>query len=366
MWSAFTAVLIVACPCALALTVPFTYGHTMRLLGRQGLFMKNANITGAFADLDVVVFDKTGTLSEMGSFQVEFAGEALSDKELELVRSAVRHSTHPFSSAIYDHLGRGAKTEVDRSEEIPGEGIRVVINGVEVRVGSFRLAGNSVRSDKLGSHVYLTIAGNYRGHFVVKEKLREGIEEVVRGLEKNMEVFLVSGDHKPEMGMLEDVFPKAHMYYGQKPIEKLRLIEGLQEQGHKVLMIGDGLNDAGALKQADVGMAVSNDHSSFTPASDAIVSSSALLDLPRLMDFGRNMRGIVIASLVISLLYNVVGLFFAVRGELTPLFAAVLMPLSSVTVVAFIAIAVSLKARIIGFPVMNDSSQKDISIEPAY
>lgn len=365
MWSAFTAVLIVACPCALALTVPFTYGHAMRVLGKQGLFMKNANITGTFADLDVVVFDKTGTLSEMGAFEVEFVGKELSAKEQSLLRNAVRQSTHPFSSAIHAHLPKSDLLNMERMEEIPGEGVRAVISGLEVRVGSFRLAGRSAPANASGSHVHCTIAGVYRGYFVVREKLRAGIEEVVNNLKKDCTVYLVSGDQKPELGLLEKVFPKMNMYFGQRPLDKLQLIQGLQEQGHKVLMIGDGLNDAGALKQADVGMAVANDHSSFTPASDAIISSDALMELPRLLAFGKRMRKVVVMSLVISLLYNVVGLSFAVRGELTPLFAAILMPLSSVTVVAFIALAVGWRARAMQF-IAKPFTKREMSLQAAH
>lgn len=352
MWSAFTAVLIVACPCALALTIPFTYGHAMRVLGGQGLFMKNANITGAFTDLDVAVFDKTGTLSEMGTFEVEFVGKALNGREQDLLRNTVRHSTHPFSRAVYVHLNKGRLLDVERSEEVPGEGIRAVVSGIELRVGSYRLAGRSAPAPNEGPQVHCSIAGTYRGYFSIREKLREDVDVVVGGLRKDMKVYLVSGDQKPLINglqplcsQLEKMFPKMNMYFGQRPIDKLQLVRGLQEQGHKVLMVGDGLNDAGALKQANVGMAVADDHSSFTPASDAIIGPKALLRLPRLLTFAKSMRKVVLLSLIISLLYNLVGLSFAVRGELTPLVAAILMPLSSVSVVAFIALAVAWRAR---------------------
>ena len=128
-------------------------------------------------------------------------------------------------------------------------------------------------------------------------------------------------------------------------MDKGQAIIAEQQNGHRVVMVGDGLNDAGALAQSDVGITVTETTAALTPASDAIMDANALEQLPHFLLMARRARRIVIASLIISLCYNITGVAFAISGQLTPLFAAILMPLSSVTVVAFVSVAVWLGAR---------------------
>ena len=129
------------------------------------------------------------------------------------------------------------------------------------------------------------------------------------------------------------------------PVDKTHAIVHEQQSGHRVLMVGDGLNDAGALSQSDVGITVTETTAALTPASDAIMDAQAVTRLPQFLQLARRSRRIVLASLGISLCYNLVGVSFAVAGELTPLFAAILMPLSSVSVVGFVTVAVGLAAK---------------------
>jgi Cu+-exporting ATPase len=125
------------------------------------------------------------------------------------------------------------------------------------------------------------------------------------------------------------------MYFNQKPFEKLEFVRGLQREGKEVLMVGDGLNDAGALAQAEVGVAISEDAHLFTPACDAILDSRQFSKLDVFLKTTRKAMKIIYMSFGFSLLYNLVGLYFAVTGQLEPVIAAILMPLSSISIVAF-------------------------------
>ncbi len=133
--------------------------------------------------------------------------------------------------------------------------------------------------------------------------------------------------------------------FEQGPQDKLRAVESWQAQGEHVLMVGDGLNDAGALRQADVGVALCETHGQFTPASGAILEADRLVFLDRFLRLAKSARAVVYASFALSLAYNAVGLWFAVSGQLSPIVSAILMPLSSITVVAFAVLTTGLLAR---------------------
>jgi Cu+-exporting ATPase len=151
---------------------------------------------------------------------------------------------------------------------------------------------------------------------------------------------LLSGDNEKEKTTLLPYFKNAsHMHFKQLPADKLSFIQQLQSNNKKVIMIGDGLNDAGALKAANMGISITESTSHFSPASDVIMSASMFEKLPAYLAFSKNTLKVIHASFIISLIYNIVGLSFAIQGTLSPLIAAVLMPLSSVTVIAFTTIS---------------------------
>ena len=175
---------------------------------------------------------------------------------------------------------------------------------------------------------------------------REGVGTLVRELRKHYKIVLLSGDSDREKEKLTRLFgDQIPLHFNQTPAGKLAFIAALQQKGEPVLMVGDGLNDAGALKQADVGVALTDDTSAFSPACDVILDGSRLQWLDRFLRFARSSRTVVLVAYAISVLYNVVGLSFAVRGALSPVIAAVLMPASSITVVAFTSLTLQGLAR---------------------
>lgn len=338
--NAFTAVLIIACPCALALSMPFASGNVSRILGNLGFFVKNASTLEAMAGASAVVFDKTGTLTKTHSSKVDFQGSTLSEQDIVAIKSLVSNSTHPLSVAIRSSLP-GSMEMIEGFEETPGLGIEGAVNGRHYRVGSRRMMDSEdgvQASDSVDSLVHVWREEEYLGKFSVKKELRKGIPELVASLKRGLSAHLLSGDHAGERESMEALFGNnSVLLFEQSPVDKLKYVEELQQNGDSVLMLGDGLNDAGALKQANVGVAVADDVYSFSPACDAILQADQLKSLGVFLRYIKRSINVVKVSIVISLLYNVAGLFFAVRGELTPLVAAILMPLSSVTVVAFVS-----------------------------
>ncbi|RMI24924.1 MAG: HAD family hydrolase [Calditrichaeota bacterium] len=355
--NAFTAVLIIACPCALALATPFTLGNVLRIFGRHRFFLRNAQVIETLARIDTIVFDKTGTLTRSGGTSVEFFSTngkpGLTDSEKFLIKSAVQHSTHPLSRRIFHALEGPHTTELRSYRETPGQGIEAEIEGHRVQIGSAAFVNQTDAHGEEAStatRVYIAIDGRSPGYFRIAHAYRQGIGELLRRLRRRVRLALLSGDNAREQALLRPWFGEdADLRFHQSPHDKLNYIKRLQQQGRVVLMLGDGLNDAGALRQSDVGIAVTEDVTGFSPACDAILDAARLSRLGDFWHFSRISIKVIIASFVISFLYNIIGLSFAVQGTLSPLISAILMPLSSVSVIVFSVGATNLLARRYGF-----------------
>ena len=342
MMNAVTAVLIVACPCALALATPFTLGNAMAILGKHKFYLKHMNVLQNLWNISEIIFDKTGTLTKGASSIVVFNG-TLSEPEKQYIQSLVGHSTHPLSRSIARYFGLTQLHEVTDFQEIKGAGLSGTIDSTSIAVGSANFTGVDSIPDEDKTAVFVTIDGQLIGYFSFENQYREDISSMIASL--GYQLAVLSGDNASEQTNLEKIFPaNTQLVFNQKPEEKLSFIQQEQEKEEIVLMLGDGLNDAGALKQANVGVAVTEDVSAFTPACDAILYGGNLALLDKFLSFSRSTRTVIFASFTISFLYNIVGLSLAVTANLTPLFAAILMPLSSVTVVAFATFTVRLIA----------------------
>ncbi len=345
----FASILIVACPCALALTIPFTFGNVMRVFGRNGFYIKNTGVIEHLTKADTVVFDKTGTLTHSRSMNVVWEGDPLSIREQQMVRSVVYNSTHPLSVIVAGWLPVAELLPVDNYREIAGMGIRGEVDGLSILLGSRTfVAGRESGDESRVSTVYLSTGNRLRGFFRLENAYREGLDEVISGL-KDFEMHLISGDNDAERETLTKVFgTDKNLHFNQTPHDKLEFIRQLKKKGNKVIMIGDGLNDAGALLKADTGITIADDIYHFSPACDAILRSSEFARLHSFIGFSKLSIRVVYASYGISFLYNLVGLSFAVQGVLSPVVAAILMPLSSVTVVTFASVSVTLLSKFRG------------------
>jgi len=352
--NAFTSVLIIACPCALALSVPFTLGNTLRIFGHREFYLKNTAVIEALAKISTIIFDKTGTLTDTGRTAIEFVPVAgavdLSDHETELVKSVVRHSTHPLSRRIYEALPVHIPvTEPDKYDELTGKGLEAEIGGQTIRLGSpYFVSGDLDDQNYWGTAVALSIAGEQRGAFSIHSEYRSGVRQLIAAL-KNYRLWLLSGDNDGERQRLRNFFTRDdRLLFNQSAFDKLDKVKELQSAGETVLMVGDGLNDAGALKQSTVGLSISEDINTFSPACDGILGAGHFRHLGEFLRFSKTSMTIIKISFGISFLYNLIGLTFAVQGVLSPLISAILMPLSSITVVVFATVTTNLLGRKIG------------------
>ncbi|HAA21663.1 MAG TPA: heavy metal translocating P-type ATPase [Cytophagales bacterium] len=342
-----TAVMIVACPCALALTLPFAYGHAMRWLGRWGLYLKDANVVERLAQLNSLVFDKTGTITTTQPRGIRWEGAPLYTEESLGIRALVQHSTHPLSLALFQHLetsGSLVEPELEEFAEHTGKGLEAYLQNKQWKVGSYRFVTGGSQTGRSGeSRVYVSIGGELRGGFAFETQYRSGYRTLLTRLRKQLSLYLLSGDQDTDRAQLEPYFEEVR--FKQSPEDKLHYLEQLQNQGGHAGMVGDGLNDAGALKQAHVGISLAEEVHHFVPACDAILEAKQLPYLNLHLALARQTRRVVYGAFVISFLYNVVGMSFALAGALTPLVAAILMPLSSITTVIYISLAINSLAR---------------------
>src|SRR5688572_9972235 len=340
MWLIITSVLMVACPCALALAAPFTYGSMLRVFGKHKLYLKNADVIERLASINAVVFDKTGTVTTGQTPEIIFQG-TLTLKESGWVKLLTSYSTHPLSKLITTSINEIAISTVSDFKEFPGKGIEGVFEGNVVRIGSPGFTGFLGSTDAKSSNVFVSINGEIKGYYSVSVSVRQNIKGMLNRLGKKC-VALVSGDNDGDKAKMEMLFdPSVQLLFNQNPHDKLEYIRKLQQQDKKVLMVGDGLNDSGALKQSDVGIAVTDDTGVFTPACDGILQGDRISSLDQYIELAKSSAIILKAGFVISFMYNAIALSFAVTGQLTPLVAAILMPVSSISVVTFSSIAVN-------------------------
>lgn len=338
-FNVFTAVLIVACPCALALTAPFTSGNVLRILGKQKFYLKNALVIEQLAKVDTLVFDKTGTITTNKKSNIIYEGKPLSETDLIQISSLLRASNHPLSRMLYDFLSEKGKIKIQDFEEITGKGIQAKVGEDFIKMGSVSFSGNAAENAVLQTSIHIQKNEEYCGKFIFKNQYREGLKKLFDSLKMKYQIKVLSGDNAGEKAALEALLPKGtELVFDQKPEQKLEFIKQLQDSGKNVMMVGDGLNDAGALAQSNVGISISENVNVFSPACDAILEASQFEKLHYFLKLSKKAMRVIKMSFGLSLLYNVVGLTFAITANLKPLVAAIIMPLSTVTIVSFVTV----------------------------
>lgn len=339
----FTAVLIIACPCAIALAAPFTLGNMLRIFGRKKFYLKDTKTIERLASINTAIFDKTGTITTAQKNAASFEGMTLSPLEESLLKNTLRASNHPLSRALYAMLAEHNIMTLDDYQEHLGKGMEGSKGESRIKVGSAEFVGNPYASDILNTAVHVSSNDIYMGRYVFQNCYRQGTAELFSTMAETMDLAILSGDNEGERTQLEQLLPKlTPMYFNQQPAEKLEFIKSLQENGKRVLMVGDGLNDAGALAQSDVGIAISENVNVFSPACDGILEASKFKNLYQYVMASKRAMKIIKMSFVLSLLYNIVGLGFALTGQLQPVVAAILMPLSSISIVVFTTVMTNL------------------------
>ncbi|WP_025743245.1 heavy metal translocating P-type ATPase [Aquimarina pacifica] len=333
----FTAVLIIACPCALALSRPFALGNMLRVFGKNKFYLKNADVIEQMAQIDTIIFDKTGTITTKEKGTISYHGIPLTYSEKSLLKTALRPSNHPLSRSLYEILPEQEILTLNKYHEQIGKGIKATIEHNSLKIGSADFVGYSIPSNEMYTSVHIVINNQHKGYYVFHNQYRNGLSKLFLELDNKYELAILSGDNEGEKEHLKQLLPQLKtLLFNQKPDAKLTYIESLQKKGKNVLMVGDGLNDAGALAQSNVGIALSENINTFSPACDAILSALHFQKIEHYLRTSKNTIRIIKSSFIISFIYNIIGLYFAVTGQLSPVIAAILMPLSSISIVVYV------------------------------
>ena len=350
-FNAFTAVLIIACPCVLALSIPFLYGNAIRILGHLGAYFKNVAVLEKIQDIDMLIFDKTGTITDNARRQVIWHGDELSFRDRQLIKSLCLHSSHPLSKSIVTHLNVPVLDVADY-KEIEGKGLAGKIGETIIRIGSSKFILDSLWEEE-DQHVLVEISGKFVGYFTFRNEIRNGISEMIPQMNSKLKMGLLSGDNSNDEDRMRQLFgDQSELFFNQSPKDKLNYVKACQKSGLKVMMVGDGLNDAGALKQSDVGLVLADNINNFTPASDIIMDARTFKQFGKLLRYARYLKIGLYGAFLLAVLYNAIGLYFAVTAQLSPIVAAILMPLSSITIIIY-GVAVS---KFIAYLMFNEDN----------
>ena len=327
-----TTVLIIACPCTLLLASNFAYGNMMRVLAKNKVYVRHSAILEKINKINIIVYDKTGTLTQANDTVLNYIGATLSEQEKIYIKSTAANSKHVYSKSVVEYLKDTKTIQVSDFKETIGKGIEAWIDEHYIKIGSagfFNL--EDIHQQSL---MYVTIDNKIAGYFIASNTYRKGFSTVLKKLEKNYRQIILSGDNSSEQTFLENTLGKnIEMHFNQKPEDKFRFVQELQKNGKKVLMIGDGLNDAVALKESEVGIAITENNNNFTPACDIILDASFFKYFNKLFDYTHYGKYVIKLSFSFSFIYNIVGLYFALQGKLIPLVAAIIMPLSSISII---------------------------------
>lgn len=344
VWPVITAILIIACPCGLLLTSTFTNGHVMRILSKNGFFLRHPHIIERIGKISHLVFDKTGTLTSAESIMANYTGVLPDEEEKKRIASAIRPSMHTFKNPVLKLLGTAGEHEAHDFNEYAGLGISTVVDGYQYKIGTAAFFDLPKNKPAEGTLIHVQRDGLPVATFVLSQGLRPGVAGMFDRIKNRIKCTLLSGDEPHNRELFRPIFGD-NMFFKLNPAEKLSHIACIQSSGDYVAMAGDGLNDAGALQKSDAGICITDDINRFTPAGDAILQGDKLSILDRLILFCKQSKRTIQLCFGISVIYNVTGLFFAVQGLLSPLMAAILMPLSTLTIVVTTFISSTWKAR---------------------
>ncbi|MEE2526526.1 heavy metal translocating P-type ATPase [Hyphobacterium sp. HN65] len=322
------AVLIITCPCALALAVPAVQVVASGRLYRSGILVKSGDALERLAEADAAAFDKTGTLT-MGKPQLVNRSE-ISEADVQLAAMLARTSRHPLSRAIADPAGMGRAAE--NVTEVAGGGLEAVIDGETVRLGSAGWLGIDAAGDA-ASEVWLKKGDAVPVRFAFTDVAREGAGDAVREVEAlGLPAQILSGDHQGAVAGMAAQLGMDHFRAGLKPAEKIAALTAAKEDGRRVLMVGDGINDAPALASAHVSMSLASASDISQAAADFVIQRDRLSAIPEAIIIARKAKRRVLENFGLAVIYNMIAVPLAVFGFVTPLVAAIAMSASSLLV----------------------------------
>ncbi|MER9851436.1 cation-translocating P-type ATPase [Mesorhizobium sp. M0106] len=330
------AVLIITCPCALGLAVPIVQVVAARRLFENGIMVKDGSAMERLATIDAAVFDKTGTLT-LGQPRLVNAA-SIDPGMLAIAADMAAHSRHPFSKAIAGLAAAGGQHKFDAVTEHPGFGIEATDVGSIWRLGRRGWAGWKARTGGEGKHGYggtvLTKDGIVVATFNFEDALRaDAMAAIERLNDAGMSVQMLSGDSASACGEISKMLGIGDFVPCLLPSGKVECIETLAKEGHRVLMVGDGLNDTPALSAAHVSFAPATAADIGRNAADFVFLRESLLAVPLALDVSRKAGSLIRQNIAIAIVYNAVAVPIAILGHVTPLIAAIAMSASSLLVI---------------------------------
>ncbi len=325
------SVLVITCPCAMALAVPAVQILAAARLFRQGVLLKSADALERLAAVDTVVFDKTGTLT-LGRPKLANRGD-LTTEELKLAASLAAQSRHPMARAALAAHGGGPLYALDVSET-PGQGLEAVFEGQPVRLGRREWCGPTSFPSDAYAELWLRQGYKPPRRLAFADGLREDAVNVVNGLRKRgLSLYLLSGDREEVVAEIAAELGIEQAYAHLSPLDKCAAIENLRAQGRRVLMVGDGLNDAPALAAADVSFSPSTALDITQNAADLVFQGAFLAPVLEALVVAERAQRLSRENIALSVFYNVLAVPLALAGQVSPLIAAAAMSLSSLAVV---------------------------------
>ncbi|HPP70651.1 MAG TPA: heavy metal translocating P-type ATPase, partial [Pseudothermotoga sp.] len=325
----FVATIVIACPCALGLATPMALIKGTGIAAKEGLLIRNAEAIQTIKDVRVVLIDKTGTLTVGKPVVVD---HNLDENTLKIVAGIEKNSNHPLAKAISQTTDDSV--DFDQIEEISGEGVRVFYDGSEYFVGKPLDPQNHMQFLTEGKTV-VEVRKNNRpvGFFVVQDPLREDSKEAIERLKKmGIETIIVTGDNQKTAVSLAKVVNVQKVHHDVKPAEKLELVRYYQSKGVKVAMVGDGINDAAALKGADIGIAIGSGTDLAIDSADIVITSGGISKVVDAIQISKTTFRVIKQNLFWAFFYNTIAIPAAMLGLLHPLIAEVAMLISSITV----------------------------------
>ncbi|WP_185860912.1 heavy metal translocating P-type ATPase [Blattabacterium cuenoti] len=343
------SVLIITCPCALVLSTPLIFGNIIRFFSKKGFYVKDIFTMEKISLAKTLIFDKTGTITDLNKEKIFFVGN-MKNEEKKIIASLLKNSSHPLSQKILSELSVKNFYLIKNFKEIIGKGLEGVIKNIPVKIGSAKyleIKNKMMNENDINqTTVFISINNKFVGYFLFRNFYREGIEKMFQNLKK-YKIIILSGDHNNlEEKYLKSILPKSSkVYFNQSPEDKLNYVKKLQRKGERIIMFGDGINDCAALNQSEVGISVSENTTSFFPSCDAFMQSNCLNKIFLFLKISKVSSKLVLINFMISLFYNSIGIFFAITGNLKPFIAAILMPLSSFSVIFFSVISTWIISR---------------------
>lgn len=326
----FISTVVIACPCALGLATPMALVTGSGLAAKKGLIIRNAEAIQTSRDVAYVLMDKTGTITYG---QPSVVHHNLPQEEMNIVASIESNSHHPLARAIAGNLKN--KKKIDDIEEIPGEGLTATYNGINYFIGKPEEKEEYLLYLEKGQTVVEVSKNKEKlGYIVLSDKIREDSKQAISKL-KELNIFpvMVTGDAEITARVVAEEAGIDKIYSGVKPEEKLEIVRDYQSQGKKVLMIGDGINDAASLKGADIGVAIGEGADLALDSADIVIIKKGIGGIIDSINISISIFKIIQQNLFWAFLYNFLAIPMAMLGLLHPAIAEGAMVFSSVTVI---------------------------------